>query len=177
MNGSEKENNMFEGKRPNPNYGKADTYNISHAEVKSGKGKSIFNFFARNSRVEFDYNEFTNTKTGGRFGTLFTKHISDELPGADKLVRSILDISDDIRWDYSVHNHPNVTELKRFRPSGWTYDGKGGFKIEKTGDRQVFENLKNNPRYNTRMPKWHHVTSPYLNKTIRYNDKSFNFIN
>ena len=70
-----------------------------------------------------------------------------------------------------------MTELKRFRPSGWTYDGKGGFKIEKTGDRQVFENLKNNSSYNTRMPKWHYVTSPYLNKTIRYNDKSFNLVN
>lgn len=184
MNGSEKENNMFEHKRPNPNYGKADIYNVSNAEVKSGKGKNIFNFFARNTRVEYDYNEFSNTKTGGRFGTLQTTHKSGKVEGVQELVSSILDISSDIRWDYSVHNHPDADTIKSFYPSGWEHNGLGGYRLtrdyitkEPFGDRGVFDAFKSNPKYNNRMPKYHHVISPFLNKTIKYDNKNFYRIN
>ena len=127
MNGSEKENNMFKNKYPDQNYGKPNTYNISDAEVKSGKGKSIFNFFARNTGVEFDYNEFTDTKTGDRFGTLDTTHQSGKVGNVFTTVKSILDSSNDIRWDYSEHNHLDAQALKEFLPTGWERDGNGGF--------------------------------------------------
>lgn len=156
-------------------YGKNDTYNIYNEDVKNGK--NIFNFFAKNTRVEYDYNEFSNSKTGTKFATIHTSHISDELNGGYELIKSILDRDKNIKWNYSEHVHPNVREIERFYPSGWTYDGKGGFRRTNGGDRKFYERFSSDPNYNKRIPKWHHVKSIYLNKTIKYNDKVFEFIN
>ncbi len=162
-------------------YGKKDTYNISNEDVNNGK--NIFNFFAKNTRVEYDYNEFSNSKNGTKFATLYTAHMSGDLPGGTELIKSILDSSEQINWEYSDHSHPSARTTKEFLPTGWAYRSDGSLTVTNDprtkkpyGDRGVFDSFKSNPKYNNRMPNYHHVTSPYLNKQIKYNDKIFNFV-
>jgi len=165
-----------------PTYGKKAKYNLTNAEVESGKGREIFKFFARNTTKEWDYNEFSDGKTSSKFGYLSTSHESNIVNGSNALVKSVLDRSSDITWLYSEHSHPNARTIRDFLPSGWIYSGEGVIKTrnmstkEPIGDRGFYDGFRSEPKYNARMPRYHHVFSPYLNKTIRYDNESFNFI-
>ncbi len=147
-------------------------------------GKAILGFFARNTDKEWDYNEFTNSKTGEKFGNLVTSLNTSKVSGLGNYIKDILDSDQNITWDYSEHNHPGTRTTSTFYPSGWRYNAKSDdySKITKrdgspNGDRGFYQSFKIDPKYNKRMPQYHHVSSPYLNKTIKYTNESFKRIN
>jgi len=168
----------------NPKYEGTYEAKISPKTMKT-YGKALFNFFARNTNKEWDYNEFVNSKTGEIFGNIITSFQEKRVSGASYYIEDILDSNQDINWTYTVHNHPGKKSVKSFHPSGWRYNAKNSIYMKTyhesdgkpNGDRGFYQSFKLNSKYNKRMPAFHHVYSPDLNKTIKYNDESFNFIN
>src|SRR5690554_3655367 len=149
-------------------------------------GKSIFHFFADNTDVEWNYSEFSNSKTGEKFGHIVTSFHKSTVLGAAYYTEDILDSSPDINWDYNIHNHPSTyNNVKDFRPSGWNFNEKEGAYVKTidestgkpNGDRGFYQSFKLNPNYNKRMPNYFDVYSPKLNKTIKYNNESLYPIN
>src|SRR5690606_12788323 len=157
---------------------------ISSKDMKT-YGKAIFRFFANNTDKEWDYNEFTNNKTGERTGNIITSLHEGSISNPDYYIKDVLDSDSNINWDYSEHNHPGTKTTSTFYPSGWDYNAKTGI-LQKTtkkstgepdGDRGFYNSFKLDSKYNKRMPAFHHIYSPHINQTIKSNNESFNYIN
>jgi len=63
----------------------------------------------------------------------------------------------------------------RFNPTLPTYGKKAKYNLT-NAEVGFYDGFRSDSKYNRRMPRHHHVFSPYLNKTIRYDNESFNFI-
>ncbi|AZB11502.1 hypothetical protein EG344_23030 [Chryseobacterium sp. G0162] len=148
-----------EGK--NKMYGGTATFLI---ESNKKDAQTIFKFMARNTNVEFGLNEYQFKE--GKASIISTNHESNVDTAQAWFNYSFYGKGKDLKILDNWHSHPNATDLKEFKPSGYNSDGTPN---DYTGDRQYYKYLKESN--GAGLPQYFNIYGTQVKSTVQYNDQ------
>jgi len=138
----------------------------SYVSTNTADMRDLYGFIKDNASVEYHYQVFQSSKTGGVASVLSTDYIEGSASTGVAIAKNILSKYPHMSLIKDSHNHPNgALQASGFKPHGarygWIRDK------ENPGDRDYYEGLQKIAP--GRIPSTFEVTVPNSNNTVRYN--------